>query len=682
MRCLFARPLARFEERKFLLLGLLIALAPARGNAQSMQLWASYRDLGSPTDKAVASQTDSGGNTYILGEATKSSGPDVVLCKVGPSGSISWTRPLTNSGVDHALALTLMPGGGATIVSSIYSSATLSAANYVRRFDASGNTVWNSSALPAEFNASVIVAAADGSLVVGGVASNRIRLIKLTSGGQVSWSLDIQNLAVGGADAVKALALDSSNSIYACGSLWTGSTSLPALMKVTSAGTLEWSQAVGPVEQSSGVALAVQIDKSLGLVDVAGSTVIGDVSRGWVAAYDPAGTSQWVQTTASMGNFGEAYQAIAMDPWNRVVVAGSAKTSPSNQDFLVARFGGNGVPVWSRTYDGPGGGSDFAQFLGIDPWGSIFVGGTVQGVSSGKDLGLLKLAPTGALLWQASGDVFYNGAAIFDGGAGADNTLTGLGLDTRGNAYVSGTGVGSSGGFDFNAVKYGLTDNAAFVDQQVPTSMVGGMGYDVTVTFRNTGNTIWSKTDGYKIGSLNPTDNKNFGFNRVEMAFTDSVPGGQNETFKFKVTAPLTAGTYNFQWRMRNSLGAFGIASATVPVTVTTLQDGTRYVSQTVPSSVKAGSTFNVSVVMRNIGRNPWNAGDYSLIAVPGYANWGQPQVSLSNNESIPQGGQKTFTIPCKAPTTPGTYKMKWEMSGPNGAFTETTTPKTITVTS
>lgn len=646
-----------------------------------MQLWASYRDLGSPTDKAIASQTDSTGYTYILGEVTKSSGPDVVLCKVGTTGSISWTRPLTNSGVDHARALSLMPGGGATIVSSIYSSATLSSANYVRRFDASGNTVWNSAPLEAGFETSVIVSASDGSLVLGGIVSNHIRLVRMTSGGQVSWSLDLPSLALGGSDSVRSLAVDGGGYVYACGSMWNGSSSVPALFKVSPTGSLEWAQSVGPTGQTSGEAAALQIDKTMGLVDVAGSAVLDGVSRGWVAAYSSSGTEAWVQTTASLGGFGEGYGAIAMDPWGRVVVAGSSMTSPSNQDFLVARFGGNGVPVWSRTYDGPASGADTAQYLAIDPWGSILVAGTVQGVATNKDFALLKLAPTGALLWQSSGDVFYNGAAIFDGGAGADNVLTGLGVDTRGAAYVSGTSVGTSGGNDFSAVKYGLTDNAAFVDQIVPTSMMAGMGYDVTVTFRNTGNTIWSKTDGYKIGSQNPTDNKNFGFNRVEMAFTDSVPGGQNETFKFKVTAPLTAGTYNFQWKMRNSQGSFGIASATVPVTVSTVPDGCRYISQTVPSSVKVGATFSVSVTMRNVGTNKWTAGDYALVPVSGYANWSQPQVGLSNNESISQGTQKTFTITCKAPGTPGTYKMKWQMAGPNGSFAETTTPKTITVT-
>ena len=85
--------------------------------------------------------------------------------------------------------------------------------------------------------------------------------------------MDMPSLALGGSDAVRALAIDGGGSIYACGSLWNGANDIPALIKVTSTGSLEWAQSVGPGGQTSGLASAVQIDRTLGLVDVAGRRV-------------------------------------------------------------------------------------------------------------------------------------------------------------------------------------------------------------------------------------------------------------------------------------------------------------------------------------------------------------------------------------------------------------------------
>src|SRR6266568_6703019 len=57
------------------------------------------------------------------------------------------------------------------------------------------------------------------------------------------------------------------------------------------------------------------------------------------------------------------------------------------------------------------------------------------------------------------------------------------------------------------------------------------------------------------------------GFNRVDL--TAAIPPGGTYTFSFQVTAPSTAGTYNFQTRMvEESIEWFGDYSPSVAVTV------------------------------------------------------------------------------------------------------------------
>ncbi|MEW6211010.1 MAG: putative Ig domain-containing protein [Acidobacteriota bacterium] len=116
--------------------------------------------------------------------------------------------------------------------------------------------------------------------------------------------------------------------------------------------------------------------------------------------------------------------------------------------------------------------------------------------------------------------------------------------------------VGSGGG----------TDNASFISQSVPGSMTTGQSYNVSVTMQNTGTTTWA-AGTYQLGSQNPQDNTTWGLNRVSLP--SSVAPGSSVVITFAITAPASAGTYNFQWRMHNGTSFFGATSTNVAVNVT-----------------------------------------------------------------------------------------------------------------
>ncbi|WAT14905.1 NBR1-Ig-like domain-containing protein [Xanthomonas fragariae] len=89
---------------------------------------------------------------------------------------------------------------------------------------------------------------------------------------------------------------------------------------------------------------------------------------------------------------------------------------------------------------------------------------------------------------------------------------------------------------------------AQFVFQSVPTTMVVGQPYAASIMMRNTGQATWSASSAFNLGSQNPSDNGTWGTGRV--AVPGSVVTGASASFNFTARAPLTAGTYNFQWRM------------------------------------------------------------------------------------------------------------------------------------
>ncbi|HEV2708507.1 MAG TPA: S8 family serine peptidase, partial [Pyrinomonadaceae bacterium] len=87
------------------------------------------------------------------------------------------------------------------------------------------------------------------------------------------------------------------------------------------------------------------------------------------------------------------------------------------------------------------------------------------------------------------------------------------------------------------------------------------------------------------------------------------------------------------------------------------------FVSQSVPSTLTAGQTANVSVTMQNTGTTTWTTAEgYKLGSQNPQDNgtWGTGRVALP--ASVAPGGQATFNFNVTAPTTPGTYNFQWRM--------------------
>ena len=221
---------------------------------------------------------------------------------------------------------------------------------------------------------------------------------------------------------------------------------------------------------------------------------------------------------------------------------------------------------------------------------------------------------------------------------------------------------------------------ALFVSQSVPASMSAGQQYSVSVSMRNTGTTTWTAAQGIRLGAVNPYDNYTWGMNRVLLAGGDSIAPGQEKVFTWNVTAPTTAGTYNFQWRMvRDGVAWFGDLSTNLAVAVSVPPTPTKtptpvgipplanavFVNQSVPAAMTAGQQYSVSVTMTNTGGTTWTAGAmYRLGAINPYDNtvWGANRIAMGAGESIAPNQQKTFTWTVTAPAAAGSYNFQWRM--------------------
>jgi Flp pilus assembly protein TadG len=210
------------------------------------------------------------------------------------------------------------------------------------------------------------------------------------------------------------------------------------------------------------------------------------------------------------------------------------------------------------------------------------------------------------------------------------------------------------------------SNNAEFVSQSIPASLVMGQTATATVTLKNTGTTTWTAASNYRLGTQNPGDNKTWGLHRVPLAAGEAIAPGQQKTFSFSIKAPATAGTYNLQTRMlREGVEWFGASSTNFVVSVAPKPNNAEFVSQSIPASLIVGKTATATITLKNTGTTTWTAATNYRLGTqnPGdNKTWGLHRVPLAAGEAIAPGQQKTFSFSIKAPASAGTYNLQTRM--------------------
>jgi len=109
-----------------------------------------------------------------------------------------------------------------------------------------------------------------------------------------------------------------------------------------------------------------------------------------------------------------------------------------------------------------------------------------------------------------------------------------------------------------------------FIAHDPPQEVGVGQLITVNVTLKNTGTTPWTEADSFRLGAVNPADNKTWGWNRVKLDPGETITIGKSKTFKVNVLAPVNPGVYSFQWQMvKDGTLWFGQPSPPTPINVT-----------------------------------------------------------------------------------------------------------------
>jgi RHS repeat-associated protein len=199
-------------------------------------------------------------------------------------------------------------------------------------------------------------------------------------------------------------------------------------------------------------------------------------------------------------------------------------------------------------------------------------------------------------------------------------------------------------------------DDAQLVSASVPTTMTTGSYYNVSLTFKNTGNTTWTSPDFLL---ANPDDSFTFGLNRVNMS-TSSVAPGQSTTFNFQVHAPTTASTYAFQWGMVwEHQHRFG-------------QTSTTYITVSAPATPKPTiSPSHTAMVAGQSFTMSWSTTNATSLSHVCSASG----TGYTVNEALAVSGSRSMTAQAAWVSYPST--CSWTATGPGGTTTVSETLST-----
>jgi hypothetical protein len=144
---------------------------------------------------------------------------------------------------------------------------------------------------------------------------------------------------------------------------------------------------------------------------------------------------------------------------------------------------------------------------------------------------------------------------------------------------------------------------------------------------------------------------------------------------------PLETGTFNFKAEVDDSAGSFQQKSFTLIVREPLPYDS-RYVSQSVISTVQAGQVFSASLKWFNVGSQMWEASTVKLAAQnpAGNNTWGTASIPVSGFTL--KSEQLVIPLTLTAPRVAGTYNFQWQLiQEGKGAFGQPSANLQIIVT-
>ena len=397
-------------------------------------LWAR-KGGGNSSDMGNCVAVDASGDIYVAGYFSLSAniggsnfvsagGLDIFVAKYASDGPLLWARKAGGNADDVANAIAVDPSGNVYLAGYFYSTVAdfdgTTAANFViggtsdifvAKYDSDGNILWaHGSGGTGNDQARALACNAAGDVLLGGSFSGSmlfgtnvlnsagktdVLIAKLDSNGLPLW---IKRAGGGSSEEALTITADQAGNILVGGTFFTA------------------------IDFGNGIALASPVQNE------------GEL---FLAKFDSTGNSIWARKATGPGV--QIPLAVATDAQGNIFLTGycqgltafdSLSVTANGVDFFLAKYDAGGTIQWVRAT------ADSGYGLAVDAGGNAIVAGQFASTTS---FGTNSLTTSGSsdifvAAYTGSGDVLWARKA---GGSDVES-VRGLALDGRGNAYVAG----------------------------------------------------------------------------------------------------------------------------------------------------------------------------------------------------------------------------------------------------
>lgn len=187
--------------------------------------------------------------------------------------------------------------------------------------------------------------------------------------------------------------------------------------------------------------------------------------------------------------------AVTVDNWGNCYVTGYTNIPGNGNDIFVVKYSPSGDTAWTRSYNGTDNSDDQGNAIAVDNYGNVYVAGTAKIVGKSNEMVLLKYNCNGNLLWGGLPKLF--GETDY----AKEDVAVGLAIDYYGNIYVTGYTTGLDGRNNLVLIKYDSYGNKKWNRQEDGSEDLDTRGTSITVDYW--GNILLT---GYTTSTLGGSD--------------------------------------------------------------------------------------------------------------------------------------------------------------------------------
>ena len=404
----------------------IVGLAAPALAAPGDRLWLRrYNGSGNGSDRALAVAASADGTkVFVTGySAGNGTGFDyVTVAYSAQSGSSLWTRRYDGptSSDDVARAIAVSPDGRRVFVTG-YSGGNGTGPDYATvAYDAqSGASVWtrryNGPASSTDVGTAIVVSADGTTVFVTGYSTSKTTYTDYATvaydaqSGASVWTRRYDGPGHSHDTAAAIAVRPDGTQVFVTGYSWGGAATGHDYATVAYdavSGASVWTRRYNGPFDGQDVATAIAVSPDNTMVFVTGESVGNGTHADYATlAYNAqSGASVWTRRYNGPGGGNDHANAMQVSPNSSTVfVTGYSygSSSTSNDYATVAYDAHSGASVWTRRYNGPGSSGDWANAIGVSPDGTkVFVTGESTGTATSSDFATVAYdAQTGGSLW-------------------------------------------------------------------------------------------------------------------------------------------------------------------------------------------------------------------------------------------------------------------------------------------